>query len=139
MGTVLVEVRDEPKGTLGKGTLGSARRVCGVHRAALCLRGDTTLARRVGVHGTLLRLRPCDRTLAGPQRPRTPGGADILPDTEGATTLGQGVCGRGAAAVRCLADRDALGRRDVRVVGGARLATAVGSLGTRALVLRHVL
>src|SRR5829696_2798257 len=91
MGAVLVEVRDEPEGTLGKGTLGSARRVCGVRRSAL-------------------RLRRCDRTLAGPQRARTPSRADVLPDAEGATPLGQGVGGRGDGALRCLADLDALGR-----------------------------
>src|SRR5918912_364316 len=93
----------------------------------------------MGVHGTLLWLRPCDRTLAGPRRARTPGRANVLPDTEGATTVGQGVCGRGDGALRCLADLDALGRCEVRVVGGARLATDPGSLGSRALVLHHVL
>src|SRR5215203_2811564 len=139
MGTVFVEVRDEPEGTLGKGTVGSARRVCGVRCAALRLLRDTTLARWMGVHGTLLWLRRCDRTLAGPRRARTPTRADVLPDAKWATPLGQGVRGRGDGALRCLADLDALGRCEVRVVGGARLATAHGSLGSRALVLHHVL
>jgi hypothetical protein len=43
--------------------------------------------------------------------------------------LGQGVRGRGGAALPGLADRDALGRCEVRVVGGARLATVLGALG----------
>src|SRR5215203_4513419 len=123
MGAVVVEVRDEPECALGKGTLGSTRRVCGVRRAALRLRRDTTLARWMGVHRDLLWLRRCDRTLAGPQRARTPTRADVLPDAKWAIPLGQGVRGRG----------------EVRVVGGARLATAHGSLGSRALVLHHVL
>src|SRR5215217_1509336 len=139
MGAVVVEVRDEPEGTLGKGTLGSARRVCGVRRAALRLRRGTTLARWMGVHRDLLQLRRCDRTLAGPQRARTPTRADVLPDAKWATPLGQGVRGRGDGALPHLADLDALGRCEVRVVGGARLATAHGSLGSRALVLHHVL
>src|SRR5215217_7609856 len=129
MGAVLVEVRDEPEGTLGKGTLGSARRVCGVRRSALRLRRDTTLARWMGVHRDLLQLRRCDRTLAGPQRARTPTRADVLPDAKWATPLGQGVRSRGTATLPHLADRDALGRCEVRVVGGARVATAYGSLG----------
>src|SRR5215208_5088149 len=139
MGAVVVEVRDEPECALGKGTVGSTRRVCGVRRAALRLLRDTTLARWMGVHGTLLWLRRCDRTLAGPRRARTPTRADVLPDTEWATTLGQDVCGRGTATLPHLADLDALGRCEVRVVGGARVATAYGSLGSRALVLHHVL
>src|SRR5215204_782655 len=139
MGAVVVEVRDEPEGTLGKGTLGSARRVCGVRRAALRLRRDTTLARWMGVHRDLLQLRRCDRTLAGPRRARTPSRADVLPDAEWAAALGQGVRGRGAGALRCLADLDAHGRCEVRVLGGARLATDLGRFGSRALVLHHVL
>src|SRR5215213_3346 len=139
MGAVVVEVRDEPECALGKGTLGSARRVRGFRRAALRLRRDTTVARWMGVHRDLLQLRGCDRTLAGPQRARTPSRADVLPDAEGATPLGQGVRGRGDGALHCLADLDALGRCEVWVVGGARVATDFGSLGSRALVLHHVL
>src|SRR5215204_4017887 len=139
MGAVVVEVRDEPQGTLGKGTLGSVRRVCRVRRAAVRLRRDAALARRMGVHGTVLWLRPCDRTVAGPQRARTLSRADVLPDAEWATTVGQGVRGRGDGALRSLADLDALGRCEVRVLGGARLATDLRSLGSRALVLHHVL
>src|SRR5215212_8872364 len=99
MGAVVVEVRDEPECALGKGTLGSASRVCGFRRAALRLRRDTTVARWMGVHRDLLQLRGCDRTLAGPQRARTPSRADVLPDAEGATPLGQGVRGRGSGAL----------------------------------------
>src|SRR5215208_3621762 len=139
MGAVVVEVRDEPECALGKGTLGSARRVCGFRRAALRLRRDTTVARWMGVHRDLLQLRGCDRTLAGPQRARTPSRADVLPDAEGATPLGQGVRGRGDGALHCLVDLDALGRCEVWVVGGARVATDFGSLGSRALVLHLVL
>src|SRR5215208_7305448 len=139
MGAVVVEVRDEPECALGKGTLGSTRRVRGFRRAALGLRRDTTLARWMGVHRDLLQLRRCDRTLASPQRARTPTRADVLPDAKWATPLGQDVCGCGTATLPHLADRDALGRCEVRVVGGARLATAYGSLGSRALVLHHVL
>src|SRR5215208_4501283 len=105
MGAVVVEVRDEPQGTLG-----SARRVCRVRRAALRLCRDAALARRMGFPGTLLWLRPCDHTVAGPQRARTPSRADVLPDAEWAATLGQGVRCRGDGALRSLADLDALGR-----------------------------
>src|SRR5215217_7556850 len=139
MGAVLVEVRDEPEGTLGKGTLGSARRVCGVRRSALRLRRDTTLARWVGAAHLLQPLPRRQPARHGTLRARTPSRADVLPDAEGATPLGQGVRGRGDGALHCLADLDALGRCEVWVVGGARVATDFGSLGSRALVLHHVL
>ena len=57
----------------------------------------------------------------------------------GAIPLDQGVRCRGAGALRCLACFDALGRREIPLVGDAQLAAALGSLGSRALVLHHVL
>src|SRR5918998_2945415 len=121
-------MNDEPEGPLGHD-----RRVRGARGAVLRARGDGALANRVGVHGDLLRLPTGTRGHARPRRPRTPGGADVLPDTEGATPLGQGHRGRVLADRYCLADLDALGRREVRVVRGPRLATDTRGLGTCAL------
>jgi protein-S-isoprenylcysteine O-methyltransferase Ste14 len=45
--------------------------------------GTLSLARRMGVHGTLLWLRPYHRAVAGPQRARTPSRADVLPMQRG--------------------------------------------------------
>src|SRR5215207_6408350 len=139
LGAVLVEVCDEPEGTLDERFLSPHRRVCSVCRAGVRVRGHSALACRMGVLGDLLRRRSGDRTVADPRRSRTPGREALLPDTERTTTLGQGVPGYDHAALCCLADLDALGRCEVRVVGGTRLATDLGSLGTRALVLHRVL
>src|SRR3712207_2334336 len=69
VGTALVEVCDEPAGTLGERHLGPDRRVRSVCRAALRLRGNSALYRRMGIHYDLLRHRPGDHPLAGPRRP----------------------------------------------------------------------
>src|SRR5215218_827501 len=119
LSAVLVEACDEQQGTCGERYLGPRRRVRGIRRAALRLRGDGTLVRRMGVHGDLLRIRLGDHSLVGPPRPRTLGRAVVRPGTEGTTTLGQGVRGRDHAALCRLADLDAPGCREIRMVGGA--------------------
>src|SRR5215203_2497298 len=139
LSAVLVEACDEPQGTCGERYLGPRRRVRGIRRAALRLRGDGTLARRMGVHGDLLRIRLGDHSLVGPPRPRTLGRAVVRPGTEGTTTLGQGVRGRDHAALCRLADLDAPGCREIRMVGGACLLTDLGSSGTGAHFVHRVL
>src|SRR3712207_5905755 len=133
-----MEVRYEPEGTPGERSSGPDRRVRGLRRAALRLGGDAALDRRMGVHGYLFRLRPGDHAVDGPRRPRAPGRAAVLPDTGRTAALGQGVYSRDHVALCAVACPDAPGRREVRVVGGARLATDRGSHGPRALVLHRV-
>src|SRR5215204_999769 len=139
LSAVLVEACDEQQGTCGERYLGPRRRVRGIRRAALRLRGDGTLVRRMGVHGDLLRIRLGDHSLVGPPRPRTLGRAVVRPGTEGTTTLGQGVRGRDHAALCRLADLDAPGCREIRMVGGACLLTDLGSSGTGAHFVHRVL
>src|SRR5829696_3892467 len=139
VGAVLVEVCDEPQGTHGERIAGPDSRVRSVRHAAVRGCGDGALVRRMGVHGDLLRLLPGDHSLGGPRKPRAPGRETGRPHTEGPTALGQGVRGCGDAPICCLADLDASGCWEIRLVADARLVTSYGSLGTCALFLRSVL
>ena len=80
----------------------------------------------------------CDHSLVGSRRARALGRETVRPDTEGPTALGQGVRGCGDAPICRLADLDASGCCEIRLVADARLVTRLGSLGTCALFVRRV-